>query len=108
MRANINKPMQNAMTEDQKIGWVDWKKGLERSVYPGIEIKAIMIPIEHGVGGLSETILQFVNGEDNDNLNIEQVYAFPLKPDLALALLVFNPNDWPVVAKRFDLANVVL
>ncbi len=75
-----------------------WIERLRKAGLDAIEIKAFMVAIRHRQGSLLE-VLSKLRGTPPD-INLEQVFAFPLNPDVAIAILVVRQDHWHEVLCR--------
>jgi hypothetical protein len=59
-----------------------------------VEMQAFALPIRHSSGQLAKIVDRLKKDTGHEGVNIEQVFAFPLRDDLAIALIVTSPADW--------------
>jgi len=64
------------------------------------QMLAFMVPIPHRPGGLLEVVRSVSPPDQDDGVNLEHVFSFPLSQEWALALLVSKPQAYSKLYRR--------
>ena len=89
---------------ERRIHPIDGLERMRQTGVDAIEIKAFIIAVQHEPGSLHEVISK-LRGTESD-VNLEQVFAFPLSHDLAIAILIVRQDQQQEVLRRLQNVQV--